>query len=100
MFQDLERNSVAKAELALGMRIQRACRAVEKTQPDPIAHGKLQDAMVGIVVALGDLLCLEEAFPDLCQELIALAEMVDNIREWHPLCRAKGRWRPPIYHLE
>jgi hypothetical protein len=46
-------------ELAFGVRIQRACRLVEQTQPDLVTHNKLQVAVVGVVVALGDLLCLE-----------------------------------------
>jgi hypothetical protein len=90
------------AELALGARVQRARRAVEEAQPHLVAHCKLQVAMVGVVVASGDLLHLEKAFPDLRQELVMLTEeVVDGIQAGCAHHARQQRWRrPPIHNLE
>jgi hypothetical protein len=58
--------------------------------------------MVGVVVAFGDLLCLEKAFPDLRKELAVLTEeVVDGVQAGCAHHVVQQGWRrPPIDNLE
>lgn len=71
---DLERARVARVELTLWPRVDPVGWPVEKAKPRPIVHCKLQLPMVVVVVSLGVFLCLEKAFMDLHQEVIAVAQ--------------------------
>ena len=62
---------------------------MEQAEPDPIAHRKLQLAVVNVVVVLGVLTSLEETLADVGEEGIAVAEeRVDRVR----LGRTNGVW--------
>ena len=54
--------------------IQRVGRPVEQAEPNPIAHRKLQLAVVDIVVVLGVLTGLEEMLSDVGEEGVTIAE--------------------------
>jgi hypothetical protein len=72
--QHLERAGVARTKLPFGPRLQRLRGPMEQAQPDPITHIKLQVAVSGVVVLLGQLLRLKETLPDLSEHLIPAAE--------------------------
>ena len=76
----LEQAGEPRAELAPRPRQQRLHRSMKDAEPHPIAHCKLQGAMVAIVVALGIFLGLEKAFAHLSQEGITILEKrVDGV---------------------
>jgi hypothetical protein len=73
-FQHAERPGVAGAQLALGAGVEGLRRAMEKAQPDPIAYSKLQVAVGGVVVLLGELLCLQETLANFGEDLVVTAK--------------------------
>ena len=72
----LERAGEPRAELALWPRQQRLHRSMKDAEPHPIAHCKLQGAMVAVVVSLGIFLSLEKAFTHLSLELVRVVPAV------------------------
>jgi hypothetical protein len=73
-FEHPKRPCKARPQLAPSLGVQRLHRPVEEAQPDPVADGELQVAMVSIVVLLGELLCLEETLTQLGQHLVTAAQ--------------------------
>jgi hypothetical protein len=72
-FNDLERSSVAWAQLALGRRSERIGGSMEKSEQHPCAHVELHLMMALIVVALGVLLGLKKTLANLRQERVAVS---------------------------
>jgi hypothetical protein len=73
-FQHAERPGVARAQLALGAGVEGLRRAMKKAQPDPIAYSKLLAAVGGVVVLLGELLCLQETLANFDEDLVVTAK--------------------------
>jgi hypothetical protein len=73
--QHTKRPGVARAQLALGARVQGLRRPVKEAQPHPVALRELRLAMMSVVV-LGQLLCLEKTLARLGQDVVAGAEQV------------------------
>lgn len=67
---------VAWSELDVGAGDKGRCLTMEQPQPDPVSHDELQVTIVGVVVALGVGLCLQEAVADFRQEDVPLLQHV------------------------
>lgn len=72
VFRHLEWPCVTWPQLTLRTRLQRERRAVEAAQLHLVTHHKLQVVMMVIVVALGILLSLEQAIPNLGEEVVTV----------------------------
>ena len=75
---------------------------MKDAEPHPIAHCKLQGAMVAVVVSLGIFLGLEKAFAHLSQEGVTILEKcVDSVGA-RCTCSIgdQGRRRPAIHNLK
>jgi len=99
---DAVRPIVARLQLPLGRSLQRGCRAVALTQPNPIAHGVGDGAVALVVVPLGDGLGLLQAVAHISQQLVAVRHVLGDGSDsgFTRLIRADGGGFAPVDDVE
>jgi hypothetical protein len=99
---DAVRHIVARLQLPLGWSLQRGCRAVAETQPNPIAHDVGDGMMALVVVPLGDCLGLLQAVAHISQQLVVVCHVLgdDSDSSFTWLIRADGGGFTPVDDLE